>query len=123
MVAGNADQFRALSPAACRPIWPRPHRGVLAGLLLTGAAQGAWACATCGCTLSADAAMGYSANPGWRLNVEYDYLNQDQLRYGTHAVSTVPDGTEFEYDTLNRYFTVDVNYSPSSNWNFDLKVP
>ena len=99
------------------------HRGVLAGLLLTGAAQGAWACATCGCTLSADAAMGYSANPGWRLNVEYDYLNQDQLRYSTHAVSAVPDGTDSEYDTLNRYFTVDVNYSPSSNWNFDLKVP
>ena len=42
------------------------------------------ACATCGCTLSADAAMGYSASAGWRVNDEYDYLNQDQLRSGTH---------------------------------------
>lgn len=99
------------------------HRCVFAGVLLLSAAQGAWACATCGCTLSADAAMGYSANPGWRLNVEYDYLHQDQLRFGTHAVSTVPNGSELEHDTLNRYFTVDLNYGPSANWNFDLKVP
>jgi hypothetical protein len=25
----------------------------------------AWACATCGCSLSTDAAMGYSTRPGW----------------------------------------------------------
>ena len=96
---------------------------VAAGLSLSLAAPGVWACATCGCTLSADAAMGYSAEPGWRLNAEYDYLHQDQLRDGTHAVSGVPDGTELERDTLNRYVTVDVNYRPNADWNFDLKVP
>jgi hypothetical protein len=94
-----------------------------AGLSLSIAAQTTRACATCGCTLSADAAMGYSTEPGWRVNLEYDYLHQDQLRNGTEAVSSVPDGTELEHDTLNRYFTVDLNYRPNTDWNIDLRVP
>src|SRR5271154_6389264 len=96
---------------------------VAAGLSLSMATPNVWPCATCGCTLSADAAMGYSADPGWRLNVEYDYLHQDQLRDGTRAVSGVPDGNELEHDTLNRYFTADLSYKPSADWNIDLKLP
>lgn len=99
------------------------ERLAVAALLLSAAGQSAWACATCGCTLSADAAMGYSTDPGWRLNFEYDYLHQDQLRNGTHATSGVPVGAELEHDTLNRYFTVDLNYNPNADWNIDLKVP
>jgi hypothetical protein len=99
------------------------QRGAIAALLLSAVAPGASACATCGCTLSTDAAMGYSTDPGWRLNFEYDYLHQDQLREGTRSVSSVPDGTEFEHDTLNHYFTLDVNYSPNADWNFDFKIP
>ena len=30
----------------------------------------AHACASCGCTLSSDAAMGYAAEAGWRLSLE-----------------------------------------------------
>jgi hypothetical protein len=99
------------------------YRMAVAGLLLSWAAQSALGCATCGCTLSADAAMGYSADPGWRLNLEYDYIHQDELRNGTHAVSSVPDGEELEHDTLNQYFTADLNYNPTADWNIDLKVP
>jgi hypothetical protein len=36
-------------------------------LILPAAAQ---ACTTCGCLLSTDAAMGYSASPGWCINLE-----------------------------------------------------
>jgi hypothetical protein len=82
-----------------------------------------WACASCGCTLNADAAMGYSTVPGWRLSLEYDYIHQDQLRSGTHAISVVPDGVELEHDTLNRYLTAGVDYSPNADWNIDLRVP
>jgi hypothetical protein len=82
-----------------------------------------WACATCGCTLNADAAMGYSTMPGWRLSLEYDYIHQDQLRGGTHAISGVPNGFELEHDTLNRYLTAGVDYSPNADWNIDLRVP
>jgi len=85
--------------------------------------QFAQACASCGCTLSADAAMGYSASAGWRLSVEYDYIHQDQLRSGTRAVSGVPDGYELERETLNRYITTGVSYAPNSDWNINLLVP
>jgi hypothetical protein len=82
-----------------------------------------WACATCGCTLNADAAMGYSAEAGWRLSFEYDYIHQDQLRNGMHAVTTVPDGNELERETLNRYLTLGIDYNPTADWNIDLRVP
>src|SRR5207248_783939 len=59
------------------PLW------TLAGVLSSAAPVAAWACATCGCTLSADAAAGYSAMPGLRFNFEYDYINQNWLRSGT----------------------------------------
>jgi hypothetical protein len=81
------------------------------------------ACASCGCTLSADAAMGYSAMPGWRLSIEYDYIDQNQLRSGTHAVSGVPAGTELEHETVNQYVTTGLSYSPSSSWNVTLLIP
>lgn len=83
----------------------------------------AQACASCGCTLSADAAMGYSATAGWRLSVEYDYIHQDQLRSGTRSVSGVPDGNELERETLNRYITTGLTYAPNSDWNVGLFVP
>jgi hypothetical protein len=100
-----------------------PHRSALAGLLLSIAPASAWACATCGCTLSSDAAMGYSAVEGFRYTFLYDYIHQDTLRSGTHSASGVPDGNELEHDTLNRYFTVGLSYTPSPSWNFDLRVP
>jgi hypothetical protein len=83
----------------------------------------AQACAACGCTLNSDAALGYMSQPGWRLSVEYDYIHQDQLRSGTHAVSTVPDGNELEIETLNRYLTLGLDYSPSADWNINLRIP
>lgn len=95
----------------------------IAAALLTAAPASSWACATCGCTLNADAAMGYFADPGFRLGVEYDYIDQDQLRSGRHAESTVPNGAELERDTLNRYVTVGLDYSPTADWNIDLRVP
>ncbi len=92
-----------------------------------------WACATCGCTLSADAATGYSSVTGWRLNLEMDYIDQTQLRSGTSAATPAAavnnpsnpalGGGEIEKQTINRYFTLGISYSPSSNWNFNLLVP
>jgi hypothetical protein len=85
--------------------------------------QSALACASCGCTLSSDAAVGYSASAGLRLSVQYDYIHQDQLRSGTRSISTVPDGFELERETLNRYVTASLSYSPNSAWNINLFVP
>jgi hypothetical protein len=82
-----------------------------------------WSCATCGCTLNSDAALGYFAEPGFRLSFEYDYIHQDQLRSGRRAISSVPEGAELERDTLNRYLTLGLDYSPNADWNIDLRVP
>src|SRR5258706_7956577 len=95
----------------------------LAAVFLSIAPVTSWACATCGCTLNSDAALGYFAEPGFRVSFEYDYVNQDQLRSGRHAISSVPQGAELERDTLNRYLTLGLGYSPTADWNIDLRVP
>jgi hypothetical protein len=91
------------------------------------------ACATCGCTLSADAAAGYTAVPGLRFNFEYDFINQDQLRSGTSTANAAQvvnapsnaalGGGEIERQTINRYLTMGVNYTPDPDWNMTLLVP
>jgi hypothetical protein len=91
----------------------------------------ALACATCGCSLSTDAAMGYSSTSGFRVSLEYDYVNQDQLRSGSSSVSQSQvaeinnDGSdqEVENQTDNRYITLGLSYSPNANWNYRLMVP
>jgi hypothetical protein len=124
VVRFNSD-FAAPGDTGCRENYMNTltHRVWMGALCLSMMPLNSWACATCGCTLNADAAMGYSAVPGLRLSFEYDYIHQDELRSGSHAISTVPDGFELEHDTLNRYLTAGVDYSPSANWNIDLRVP
>lgn len=100
--------------------------GIAAWLLLAvcvGGSSSTQACATCGCTLNADAASGYSPLAGWRLGLEYDYLDQNQLRSGTAAAHTVPQGQELEHETLNRYTTASLTYNPTSRWSLMVLVP
>jgi hypothetical protein len=110
--------------AACARRWCRWALPALASAALSLAApHSASACASCGCTLSADAAMGYSALPGWRMSLEYDYINQNQLRSGTQPVDGVPAGTELEHQTINQYVTAGISYNPSPSWNLTLLLP
>lgn len=103
----------------------------LALIAVAVAPTAALACATCGCSLSSDAAMGYSASTGWMVSLEYDYLNQNQLRSGTGSVSPAQvaainnagGNQEVEHDTVNRYVTLGLSYAPSADWNFKLMVP
>lgn len=91
----------------------------------------AHACATCGCSLSSDAALGYSGQPGWRIDLQYSYIDQSQLRIGTHSISAAQVAAindnggdqEVEKDTTNRYLTLGVAYSPNAEWNFNLQLP
>ncbi len=106
------------------------------GLAAVGAALSpfsAWSCATCGCTVNSDAAMGYSTASGFRLNLEYTYINQDELRGGT-STATPADvvnnpsnpslgGGEIERQTINHYLTLGASYRPNADWNFNLLVP
>jgi len=106
---------------------------LLALTLLGAVPMQCWACATCGCTVNSDAAMGFSTTSGWRVNLEYTYIDQDELRSGTGSATAAQvvnnpsnpslGGGEIEKDTINRYLTLGVSFRPSANWNFNLLVP
>ncbi len=85
----------------------------------------AFACASCGCSLSSDwDSQGLSSGPGFRFDLRYDFLNQNQIRSGTGKVSSWPvDGHEQELYTKNRYLTASVDYSASPNWGINLQLP
>src|SRR2546430_2298663 len=109
------------------PLW------TLAGVLSSSAPVAAWGCATCGCTLSADAAAGYSALPGLRFHFEYDYINQNRVGSGTGAANPAqgvnnPSHTALRRggsakQTINRYLSMGISYSPDSEWNVSVLVP
>ena len=98
---------------------------------LCAAPLAAHACATCGCALSSDAAMGYATSAGWRLSLEYDFINQNQLRNGrasvpasqVAAINDAGGDQEVEKGTINRYLTAGLTYSPSASWNVTALVP
>ena len=108
------------------------HMG-LAVLCLSTIPVTGWACATCGCTVNSDGAMGYAAATGWRLNLEYTYIDQDELRAGTSSSGPAPvvnnpsnpalGGGEIEKQTINRYLTLGMSFRPNLDWNFNLLVP
>jgi len=108
-------------------------RSSITALCLAISPVSTWACATCGCTVNSDAAMGYSAATGWRVNLEYTYIDQDELRIGTRAATPAEvvnnpsnlalGGGEIEKDTINRYATLGINYRPNADWNVNLLVP
>ena len=91
------------------------------------------ACATCGCTLSTDAATGYSTESGWRVNLDYTFIDQNQLRHGdgTASPQQVVDqpadpsagGGEIEKQTTNRYINMSVAYRLDADWGFNLLLP
>jgi hypothetical protein len=91
----------------------------------------AMACASCGCSLTPDAATGFSSAAGWRVSLEYDYLDQNQLRNGSSAVAAgrvaaindAGGSQEVEHDTINRYTTLGIGYSADANWSFRLLLP
>ena len=59
----------------------------LIGSALAGLPSAAEACASCGCTLTADwLSQGLAAQPGTTFSLRYDYVPQTVLRSGTHKV-------------------------------------
>jgi hypothetical protein len=90
------------------------------------------ACSSCGCTLSSDwDAQGISGTPGLKLDLRYDYINQNQLRTGGHKASDTEIGAalaagslgEVEQGTLNRYYTLGLDYSSGKTWGVNLQLP
>lgn len=89
----------------------------------------AQACAACGCTLSKDwGAQGVSMTPGLSAGLSYDYINQNQQRYGSGAASASQvnsvwaSGNEVEDYTVTRTTTASLNYT-SDTWGVDTQIP
>jgi hypothetical protein len=92
-----------------------------------------WGCATCGCSVDSEAAMGYSATTGLRVNLEYTFIDQNELRSGSRVATAAAavnnpsnpalGGGEIEKQTLNRYLTLGLGYRPTVDWNINLLVP
>ncbi|HZZ95257.1 MAG TPA: hypothetical protein VFE23_22045 [Usitatibacter sp.] len=81
--------------------------------------------------MSTDAATGYSAVAGWRIGLQYDFIDQNQLRTGTRSVSAADLASindaggeqEVEKQTINRYLTLGISYSPNPDWNVSTLIP
>ncbi|QNH77561.1 TonB-dependent receptor [Pseudomonas protegens] len=92
----------------------------------------ALACASCGCTLSSDwDNLGISNSSGLKLDLRYDYLNQNQLRSGSSTISprtasqinNQGQAQEVEKYTRNDYLTLGLDYSINRDWGVNLQMP
>jgi hypothetical protein len=90
------------------------------------------ACASCGCTLSSDwENLQFSGATGLKMELRYDFLDQNQLRSGTKTISSAAasqitndgDPQEVEKDTTNNYLTLGINYSFNHDWGVNVQVP
>ncbi|MDD5249779.1 MAG: hypothetical protein PHY45_12375 [Rhodocyclaceae bacterium] len=75
--------------------------------------------------------QGFAAQPGWKLDLRYDYLNQNQLRSGKATISPAAasrivddngENQEVEKFTRNRYYTAAIDYG-AADWGVNLQLP
>jgi hypothetical protein len=65
------------------------------------------------------------------MDLRWDFLDQDQLRSGTHTISPVAasqivnNGSpqEVEQYTINNYYTLGIDYSKSPDWGINIQMP
>ena len=105
---------------------------IMSAITLLVSAGNANACASCGCTLSSDwESLQFSGTTGLKMDLRYDYLNQDQLRSGTKTISSAAasqvtnngDPQEVEKYTTNNYLTLGIDYSLNHDWGVNIQVP
>ena len=97
-----------------------------AALLFASCMDAAQACSSCGCTLNTDlGSQGPVSGGGWRLDLRYDLVDQDQLRSGDSALPTppLPQAQEIEQETRNSYTTLGIDYGFGRDWGIDLQLP
>lgn len=100
----------------------------LASVLFMGLTSSAQACASCGCTLTADwLSQGLAAQPGTTLSLRYDYVPQTTLRSGTHNIDRslipLPADREIERYTYNHSLTFTLDHQFANDWGLDLQLP
>lgn len=101
--------------------------GGLAPALFLGSSP-AYACASCGCTLTADwLSQGLAAQPGTTFSLRYDYIPQTVLRNGTENIdrSSISLPTDFEVQryTYNHILTMTLDHQFANDWGVDVQLP
>lgn len=96
--------------------------------LAMGLSSPAHACASCGCTLTADwLSQGLAAQPGTTFSLRYDYVPQTTLRTGTHEVDRraidLPTDREIERYTYNHSLTLTLDHQFANDWGVDVQLP
>jgi hypothetical protein len=88
----------------------------------------AFACASCGCTLTSDwLSEGLISQPGSAISLRYDYVPQTRLQTGTDTVDgaaiPLPHDEEIERSTYNHYLTLAYDRQFASDWGIDVALP
>ncbi len=93
-------------------------------LLLSSSAANA-SCGGAFCSLSTDwDIQGVATKSGVRLDIRAEFIDQDQLRSGTHKAA--PAGEVDEHDetrTINRNLLATLDWTINADWGMTLKVP
>jgi len=67
------------------------------------------------------------AGAGLRVDLRFDYFDQNQLRSGTGTVDraslAIPNDREIQQTTINRNWALGFDYSPSVDWGVNLQLP
>lgn len=84
--------------------------------------------ASCGgafCSLNSDwDIQGVQTKPGVRLDIRAEFIDQDQLRSGTHKAA--PAGEVDEHDetrTINRNLLATLDWNMNADWGMTFKLP
>lgn len=97
-------------------------------ITLAGGSE-AFACASCGCTLSKDwDTQGQTTQAGLSADLSYTYINQNTTLYGSGKASSAlinaqyAAGQEIETSTKTGTYTATLNYN-SDVWGVSVQVP
>jgi hypothetical protein len=109
---------------------PKAFRAALAaaGFSTAVVSSPAQACASCGCTLTADwLSQGLAAQPGTTLSLRYDFAPQTVLMKGARKVDrgsiALPSDFEVQRYTYDHSLTVTLDHQFADDWGVDVQLP
>lgn len=97
-------------------------------LLAASLPTSAFACASCGCTLTSDwLSQGLASQPGTTFLWRYDYVPQTVLRSGSDRVDraaiTLPTDREIELSTYNHSLTAQLDHQFANDFGINVQLP
>src|ERR1700682_6348584 len=98
----------------------------LALALLALGPGAAFACSSCGCTVSTDW-LGLGGEYGFHADMRFDYFNPKQPCNGTSKVDrgsiVLPTDREIQQQTANRNYNLFLDYAPNADWGVTAQIP